>query len=98
MQTNFLEPEEEQQYDKKVVNVIINPAVEVENTNRIYSTMDLYPTTLGALGAKISGNRLALGTNLFSDEKTLIEKYGVQYVNEELKKISRYYNNNILVK
>ena len=98
MQSNFFELEEGQQYDKKVVNLIINSAVEVENTNRIYSTMDLYPTTLGALGANISGNRLALGTNLFSDEKTLIEKYGVQYVNEELKKISRYYNNTILVK
>ena len=98
MQANFFEPEEGEQYDKKVVNVIINPTIEVENKNRMYSTMDLYPTTLGALGVKISGNRLALGSNLFSDEKTLIEKYGVQYVNDELKKVSRYYNNTILVK
>ena len=60
--------------------------------------MDLYPTTLGALGVNIKGNKLGLGTNLFSDEKTLLEKYGVQYVNEELKKVSRYYNNTILVK
>ena len=78
MQANFFEPEEGQQYDKKVVNVIINPAIEAENTKRVYSTMDLYPTTLGALGAKIEGNRLGLGTNLFSNEKTLIEKYGVE--------------------
>ena len=98
MQADFLEPEEGQKYDKKVVNLIINPAIQPENTKRIYSTFDLYPTTLGALGANISGNRLGLGTNLFSDEKTLLEKYGVQYVNEELKKVSRYYNNTILVK
>ena len=98
MQANFFEPEEGQQYDKKVVNVIINPAIEAENTKRAYSTMDLYPATLGTLGAKIEGNRLALGTNLFSDEKTLIEKYGVEYVNNELKKVSRFYNNSILVK
>ena len=98
MQADFFEPEEGQQYDKKVVNVIINPAIETENTKRMYSTMDLYSTTLGALGANINGNRLGLGTNLFSDEKTLIEKYGIQYVNDELKKISKYYNNNILVK
>lgn len=98
MQADFLEPEEGQQYDKKVVNLIINPAIQPENTKRIYSTFDLYPTTLGALGANISGNRLGLGINLFSDEKTLLEKYGVQYVNEELKKVSRYYNNTILVK
>ena len=98
MQSNFFELEEGQDYQKKVVNVIINPAVEAENTNRAYSTMDLYPTTLAALGANIDGNRLALGTNLFSDEETLIEKYGLEYVNDELMKISRFYNNNILVK
>lgn len=98
MQSNFFELEEGQDYQKKVVNVIINPAVEAENTNRAYSTMDLYPTTLAALGANIDGNRLALGTNLFSDEETLIEKYGLEYVNDELMKISRFYNNSILVK
>lgn len=98
MQSNFFELEDGQDYQKKVVNLIINPAVEAENTNRIYSTMDLYPTTLAALGANIEGNKLGLGTNLFSNEETLIEKYGVEYVNNELMKISRFYNNNILIK
>lgn len=98
MQSNFFELEEGQDYQKKVVNLIINPAVEPESNNREYSTMDLYPTTLAALGANIDGNKLGLGTNLFSNEETLIEKYGLKYVNDELMKISRYYNNNILVK
>ena len=98
MQSNFFELEEGQDYQKKVINLIINPAIKAENTNRIYSTMDLYPTTLAALGAKIEGNKLGLGTNLFSNEETLIEKYGLEYVNDELMKISRFYNNNILVK
>lgn len=98
MQSDFFELEEGQAYDKKVVNIIINPAIETENTRRIFSTFDLYPTTLGALGVNIEGNRLGLGTNLFSDEKTLIEKYGVEYINNELMKVSRFYNNNILVK
>ena len=97
MQANFFELEEEQQYDKKVVNVIINPAIEPESTNRTYSTLDLYPTTLAALGATIEGNKLGLGTNLFSKELTLIEKYGVEYVNNELMKTSKFYDNNILV-
>ena len=97
MQANFFELEEGQDYDKKVVNVIINPAVEAENTSRTYSTFDLYPTTLAALGVQIEGDRLALGTNLFSDEPTLIEKYGLEYVNNELMKTSRFYDNNILV-
>lgn len=98
MQSNFFELEEGQDYQKKVVNLIINPAVEAENTNRVYSTMDLYPTTLAALGVNIEGNRLGLGTNLFSNEETIIEKYGLEYVNDELMKISRFYNNSILVK
>ncbi len=98
MQSNFFELEEGQDYQKKVVNLIINPAIEDEDTNRIYSTMDLYPTTLASLGANIEGNKLGLGTNLFSSEETLIEKYGLEYVNNELMKISRFYNNNILVK
>lgn len=97
MQSNFFELEDGQEYDKKVVNVIINPAVEAENTSRTYSTFDLYPTTLAALGVQIEGDRLALGTNLFSDEPTLIEKYGLEYVNNELMKTSRFYNNSILV-
>lgn len=59
--------------------------------------MDLYPTTLASLGVKIDGDRLALGTNLFSNENTLIEKYGLEYVNNELKKTSKFYNSHILV-
>ena len=98
MQSDFFELEEGQEYEKKVVNLIINPAIEAENTARVYSTFDLYPTTLAALGATIEGGRLALGTNLFSEELTLIEKYGLEYVNNELMKISKFYNKKILVK
>jgi len=97
MQTEFFELEEGQEYEKKVVNVIINPAIEAQNTNRTYSTLDLYPTTLSALGATIEGNKLALGTNLFSEEQTLIEKYGIEYVENELMKVSKFYDNNILM-
>lgn len=97
MQTEFFELEEGQEYDKKVVNLIMNSAVDAENTERTYSTFDLYPTTLAAIGAQIEGNKLALGTNLFSEESTLIEKYGLEYVNNELMKTSKFYDNNILV-
>lgn len=97
MQSKFFELKEGQEYEKKVVNVIINPAIQAENTNRIYSTFDMYPTTLAALGAKIEGNKLALGTNLFSEEQTLIEKYGLEYVNNELMRTSQFYDDEILI-
>ena len=94
MQTGFFETEE---YEKKVVNIIINPAIEAQNTKRAYSTMDLYPTTLAAIGAEIEGNKLGLGTNIFSEEQTLIEKYGLEYIDNELSKTSKFYDNNVLV-
>ena len=98
MQPNFFLQDEDDEYKKTVLNLIINPAIQPKNSiNRLYSTMDLYPTTLGALGVKIEGDRLALGTNLFSDRQTLIEEYGLDRVNNELMKTSRFYNNNILV-
>ena len=97
MQTDFFELEEGQEYEKKVVNLIINPAIEATNTNRKYSTFDLYPTTLGALGVEIEGNKLALGTNLFSEELTLVEKYGTKHMDKELMKTSKFYDSNILV-
>lgn len=53
----------------------------------------MYPTVLAALGVKIEGHRLGLGTNLFSCEETLSEELGVDYFRTEVRKKSHYYNN-----
>lgn len=45
---------------------------------RDFTTFDMFPTTLASIGVKIQGNRLGLGTNLFSDEPTLLETYGME--------------------
>lgn len=80
-------------YDRTIYNVIINPAVEAENAkNRIFVSMDFYPTMLASIGVKIKGDRLGLGTNLFSERKTLAEELGVEYLDEEAKKKSTFYN------
>lgn len=77
-------------YDRKVYTAYINSGVEPENPDwrREYSTFDQFPTTLASLGVQIEGNRLGLGSNLFSSEYTLTELYGVDYVNNELLKKS----------
>ena len=77
-------------YERKVYTVYINSSVQPEDSEwrREYSTFDNFPTTLASLGVDIQGNRLGLGTNLFSTEETLTELYGVEYVNEELMKKS----------
>ena len=69
---------------------------KVNNKNRLVSSFDVFPTTLALLGATWEGDRLGLGTNLFSDSKTIFEEYGYDYVNNELKKKSIFYNKEIL--
>lgn len=73
-------------YQRKTYVCFINPDAEVENPDkqRLYGTIDMFPTTLASLGVKIDGNRLGLGSNLFSDAETLTEKYGIEKVNTEL--------------
>lgn len=99
MQPEIEEQANENGYKERTVyNSIINSMVEPEGEtkNRKFFTMDMYPTTLAAIGAKIEGNKLALGTNLFSKEPTLAEKYGVEYVRNEIEKKSVFYNKKLL--
>ena len=96
MQTDFYSSLPEG-YQRTVYNTFINSCVTSENTkNRLFSTLDMYPTTLAALGATIEGDKLGLGTNLFSNKETLIEKYGYDYFDKELKKRSIFYDNQLL--
>ncbi len=76
-------------YQRKVSTIFINaPENPVTSTYRTYSTFDIFPTTLASLGVSIEGDRLALGTNLFSSIPTLCEEYGAAYVNDEIQKKS----------
>ncbi len=79
-------------YDRKVYTTYINSAVEPEDASRerLYSTLDAFPTTLAAMGVTIEGNRLGLGTNLFSSEDTLLEQYGYEELAENLEKKSNF--------
>ena len=91
MDPEFLEGIDEN-YVRTTYNCIINSAIEPKSeTNREFGTFDMFPTTLAALGATIEGERLGLGTNLFSAEQTLTEKYGFDKLEEELSKRSDFY-------
>ena len=90
MQENFYNIDNN--YDRVVYNAFINSRVlPVNNKNRVFTTMDMFPTTLAALGVSIEGDRLGLGTNLFSSKKTISEEIGLDNFNKELKKSSDYY-------
>lgn len=84
-------------YVRTTYNCIINSAATTKNQkNRQFGAFDMFPTTLAAMGVKIEGDRLGLGTNLFSDKKTFTEEYGFEKLNEELKKQSTFYNREFL--
>ena len=94
METNFLDLDKLEVYDdhnggttRKVYNVFINTKVTSgKMKNRQFTTLDYFPTALASIGVEIKGERLGLGTNLFSDVDTLVEEYGYDYLMEELGK------------
>ena len=96
MDPDFMEGANED-YVRTIYNCIINPAVEpVNEKNREFGTFDMFPTTLAAMGVQIEGDRLGLGTNLFSDKQTLCEMYGFEALDWELQKKSEFYEDRFL--
>lgn len=84
-------------YVRTTYNCIVNSKVMPTATkNRLFCSMDLFPTMLAAMGCEIPGNRLGLGTNLFSQEKTLMEQFGsFEKLNSQLVRYSEYFAKNI---
>ena len=80
-------------YTRHVYNCFLNSAVQTDNVkNRQFCALDMFPTTLAAMGCTVEGNRLGLGTNLYSDQKTLIELFGYNTFCRELNTSSDYYH------
>ena len=84
-------------YERSVYNVFINLPEGLDTSfekthNRKFATLDMFPTTLAALGVKIDGDKLALGVNLFSDCETLSEQYGRDEFNKALAEKSTFYD------
>lgn len=93
MDSDFCDPVSSD-YSRRVYTAYIN-ADPIENHSkgeRQYTTLDTFPTTLAAMGVSIEGNRLGLGTNVFSGEETLLEKDGMQMINTEFSKKSDFLN------
>ena len=81
---------------RKVYNCFLNPA-KVPSTStegRGLTQLDMFPTILSSLGFEIPGNRLGMGTDLFSDAPTLLEELGYDYLSTELQKQSKFYKEN----
>ncbi len=80
--------------ERRVYNAYINadmPA-NVNPKNRQFTALDTMPTLLEGLGYTIDGRKLGLGVSLFSGKKTLLEKVGLETLDNELEKQSKIYN------
>lgn len=97
MDNNYMEEFVDEEYVRTQYNCFINSAVKPVNTqNRGIAPFDLFPSTLAAMGCRISGDKLALGTNLFSDQPTLMETLGsLEALNQELAYKSLFYEEEI---
>lgn len=82
--------------DRKIYNCFINSQVQPEGgvKNRSFTTLDFFPTILSAMGYEIEGDRLAMGTDLFSDTPSLAEEIGLDYLDMELSAYSQFYIDN----
>ncbi|MCC3868228.1 LTA synthase family protein [Terrisporobacter mayombei] len=84
-------------YERTIVNLILNAPVTTDNVkNRQFAPFDMFPTILSTLGVEIEGDRLGLGTNLYSNKKTIIEEQGIDAVNSGLGDNSDLFNDEFI--
>ena len=84
--------------NRRLYNAFINSAVNTTHTRgRKFNTFDWYPTLVRSLGIDFNGNKLGLGTDLFSGEKTLSEKIGEGKINNLVTKPSDFYSRELML-
>lgn len=92
MDASYFEDNVDEDYIRRVYNCFINTPISTEySKNREFTTLDMFPTTLAALGCTIEGDRLGLGTNLFSGSPTLSEQLGFEALCDLLYSNRDYY-------
>ena len=78
--------------NREIVNIILNPSDTALTTQeRKWTTFDLAPTILQAIGVDVPDGKFGLGRSLFSPNPTLREKMG-QKLDVEIMKSSKIYD------
>jgi phosphoglycerol transferase len=75
---------------------VLNGPEYTLNQDREFTTFDIFPTTLEAMGFQIENGRLGLGTSLYSSTPTLCEELGFSELNSQIAYRSAYYEEQIL--
>ena len=73
-------------------NFIINSGVQKPMKPRQYSSLDMFPTLLEAMGFELESRGIALGRSLFSDSLTMLELYGRHVLDSLLRERSVQYD------
>ena len=73
-------------------NFIVNSAVTTPVRERQYSSLDMFPTLLEAMGFKLENRSAGLGRSLYSDSLTILELYGRQTLDSLLRERSIQYD------
>lgn len=88
-----MQPDFINNYQRTVFNLILNTNKKTTNTkNRMFTVVDVFPTILYTMDIEASSNRIGIGTNLYSNDKTIVEQYGIYNINIELQKRQKFYN------
>lgn len=97
MDNEWFKDIEDSGYNRKCYYTFINSAImPTSQKSRKISTYDLFPTTVASLGITFDSDRLGLGTNLFSDTPTIVEKIGFKKMDKQITQHSNYYDRYIL--
>ena len=73
-------------------NFILNSALPTPERERQYSSFDMFPTLLEAIGFTIEGRSMCLGRSLYSGKPTLLEHYGPKLLDSLLRERSFQYD------
>jgi len=91
----YFDGKNEDNYNRFTMNIFINSLLPPnENKNRKISHFDILPLLIESIGGSFNEKGLALGRslNIPEENNTLVEQYGVKFVNEQLKRKSILYN------
>ena len=73
-------------------NFIINSGIQKPMKTRQYSSLDMFPTLLEAMGFVLEHRGMGLGRSLFSDSLTMLELYGRNALDSLLRERSIQYD------
>ncbi len=79
---------------RTVYNALLNSREQepASHGQRLFTAFDIAPTLLESAGIALPEGKFGLGVSLYGPGETLLERYGLEYVNERLLLRSRLYD------